>query len=273
MENRMVSKILVTGRNREIVKDVIGHLEIDKGYKTITCEPNKTDLFDIVLDEMPRVVILCLGNETADSVRAYNVLESVVNTSNCTTIVITNQKDEKTFMKYTVFNRMLFLSRPVSLVALYDKLAEIEQELERLREKNMSVFREYVNEEIHDKNTKKKILVVDDDSEQLMYIRDLLEEFYDVTLVKTGEDAFRFLYSKRPDLVLLDYLMPGMDGPEVFRLMREDEEYADIPVIFLTGVNEKNKVIQTLTELRPQGYVIKPSKKSELVAKIIDVLG
>ena len=52
---------------------------------------------------------------------------------------------------------------------------------------------------------------------------------------------------------------------------REDEKYADIPVMFLTGMTEKNTVIRTLTELKPQGYIIKPSKKSELVGKIIDV--
>ena len=52
-----------------------------------------------------------------------------------------------------------------------------------------------------------------------------------------------------------------------------NEETADIPIIFLTGVTEKMTVIETLTELMPQGYVVKPAKKSELVAKIIDVLG
>ena len=68
-------------------------------------------------------------------------------------------------------------------------------------------------------------------------------------------------------------MMPDQDGPEVLKKLRTVDEYADIPVIFLTGVTEKNTVIDTLTVLRPQGYIIKPSKKSEIVAKIIDVLG
>ena len=94
-----------------------------------------------------------------------------------------------------------------------------------------------------------------------------------MTPVKSGEAAFKFLLKRKPDLILLDYLMPDQDGPQVLRQLRTVEEYADIPVIFLTGMTEKEAVIQTLTQLRPQGYIIKPSKKSEIVAKIIDVLG
>ena len=52
-----------------------------------------------------------------------------------------------------------------------------------------------------------------------------------------------------------------------------NSDYKDIPVVFLTGVSEKETVIKTLVELKPQGYILKPSKKSEIVAKIIDVLG
>ena len=105
-----------------------------------------------------------------------------------------------------------------------------------------------------------------------MHIKDQLEEFYDVTCVKSGEAAFRFLAKKHCDLILLDYMMPGMDGPEVLRNIHDTKDWEDIPVIFLTGVTEKKKVIQTLAELRPQGYLVKPSKKSEIVAKIIDAL-
>ncbi|MBQ7261828.1 MAG: response regulator, partial [Lachnospiraceae bacterium] len=84
---------------------------------------------------------------------------------------------------------------------------------------------------------------------------------------------YKYLTRHRPDLILLDYLMPDKDGPQVLRELRMIREYADIPVVFLTGMSEKQAVLKTLKELRPQGYIIKPAKKSELVAKIIDVLG
>ena len=55
--------------------------------------------------------------------------------------------------------------------------------------------------------------------------------------------------------------------------IRERPEYADIPVVFLTGMAEREAVLQLFVDYMPQGYVLKPSKKSELVAKIIDAIG
>lgn len=269
----MQFKILVTGKNIKIASDISDHLEMDRGYATIRCSAIKTALFDVMISELPKVVIICLGDETASTVRAYNVMRSALSHGNIATIVVTNREDERTFMQYTELEKVLFLSRPVSLFALYEKLDEIEKAFEHDRDNNLFAFREYVNEEAGEKYRRKRILVVDDESEQLINIRDQLEEFYDVTCVKSGTAVFKFLSSKRPDLILLDYLMPVMDGPEVLRNLQEEPEWKDIPVIFLTGMTEKKKVLQTLTELRPQGYVIKPAKKSELVAKIIDVLG
>lgn len=269
----MQLKVLVTGKNRKVASDVCEHLQSDRGYVTVKCDPNKTALFDLMIAELPKVVIICLGDETSVTIQAYNVMRSALRQGNITTIVITDEEDEKLFMKYTELERVLFLSRPVSLFALYEKLSEIESALEDDREKNLSTFREFVNENADSKYRRKQILVVDDDSEQLMNIKEQLDEFYDVTCVKSGTAAFKYLAKKKADLILLDYLMPEMDGPEVLRNIQDTKDWADIPVIFLTGVSEKKKVLSTLAELRPQGYLIKPSKKSEIVAKIIEVLG
>lgn len=269
----MQLKVLVTGKNRKVATDICEHLEADRGYVTTKCSPSKAALFDIMISELPKVVIICLGNETADTIQAYNVMRTALKQGSITTIVVTDDENEKLFMKYTELDRVFFLSRPVSLYALYEKLSEIEQTMDQDRENNLSSFREFVNENKDSRYKRKQILVVDDDTEQLIHIKEQLEEFYDVTCVKTGEAAFRFLVNKRPDLILLDYMMPIMDGPEVLKKIWETKGWEDIPVIFLTGVSEKDKVLKTLSELRPQGYLIKPSQKSELVAKIIDVVG
>ena len=265
----MSLKVLVTGKNRKVASDICEHLQTDRGYVTIKCDPNKRALFDLMLTELPKVVIICLGDESSVTIQAYNVMRRALMQGNITTIVVTDESDEKLFMEYTELERVFFLSRPVSLFALYEKLSEIEKKLEEEKEQNLSSFREFVNENMPGR---KQILVVDDDSEQLIHIKEQLEEFYDVTCVRSGEAAFRFLAKKKCDLILLDYLMPMMDGPEVLRNLHDTKDWEDILVIFLTGVTEKKKVIQTLAELRPQGYLVKPSKKSEIVAKIIDAL-
>jgi CheY-like chemotaxis protein len=163
------------------------------------------------------------------------------------------------------------MSRPVSLFVLYDKLDEVESKYAS-GEDDYALLSEYVNPN-PDGIQRKHILAVDDSAEQLMQIKEHLKEFYEVTLVGNGKNALKFLEKQKVDLILLDYMMPEMDGPDVYKLIREDEELQDIPVVFLTGVKEKETVVKTLVELKPQGYVVKPAKKSELVAKIIDVLG
>lgn len=269
----MSLKILLTGKNRKIIKDVGEHLESDKGYTTVKCDPTKTALFELTLSELPKVIIICLGDETSETVKVYNVMKNIVRQGNCVVIVIANHEDEKFFVKYTELRRVLFLSRPVSLFALYEKLSEIEEKMKKDKENNLSAFREFINYEAEKRDRKKHVLVVDDDTEQLILLREQLEEFYDVTPVKSGEAAFKYLLKHTTDIILLDYLMPEMDGPDVIRKLRTIEEYAEIPVVFLTGMTEKSAVLKTLIELQPQGYIVKPAKKSELVAKIIDVLG
>lgn len=134
-------------------------------------------------------------------------------------------------------------------------------------------YYEFEKSSSKEKYVRKQILVVDDDPEQLLNIREQLKEFYDVTLLKSGDALFKYLSRKTPDLIFLDYIMPGESGPEILRQMRMVKEYADIPVVFLTGVSGKEAIVSIISELKPQGYIVKPAKKSELFAKVIDVLG
>ncbi len=267
-------KILVTGKNRKVASDVSDHLEKDRGYVTVKCSPSKTQLFDMTLAELPKIVIICLGDETKDTIQVYDILANAVRQGDCAAIIITNNDDEKMFIRHSELSKVSFLSRPVSLFALYEKLNDLEELFEERRRNNLSSVREYEREEEeYTVYPRKSVLIVDDDSEQLLHIKEQLEEFYNVTPVKSGEAALRYLEKHKPDIVLLDYLMPELNGPDTLRDLREIRGCEEIPVIFLTGMAEKNTVIQTLTELKPQGYIVKPSKKSEIVAKIIEVLG
>ena len=56
----MQLKVLVTGKNRKVASDICEHLETDRGYVTIKCDPNKTALFDLMISELPKVVIICI---------------------------------------------------------------------------------------------------------------------------------------------------------------------------------------------------------------------
>ena len=276
MKNDLMElKVMLTGRNRRIAMNIAEHLTEDRGYLVVKCPASKEALFQMVPIEMPQVVIICLGDETKETVKVFDVIKETANTDWMDIIVVTNTEDSKVFMEHTGLKKMYFLSRPVSLVALYSKLNEIEERLEEYLKDGRSMLTEYINPNVEDKPKykRKHILVVDDDTEQLMLIKEHLAEFYDVTVVKSGASALKYLEKHEVDLMLLDYIMPEMDGPEVFMRIRSSLQFSRLPVVFLTGVTEREKVIKTLVELKPQGYIVKPAKKSDIVAKIIDVLG
>ena len=264
----MKLRIMLTGHNKRIARDISEHLKNDRNCIAMNCPPTKSALFEMVPSELPNVIIICLNDETKESLKVFDVLKECTRLGVVTLIVVANDPDRAVFINHTALERVLFLARPVSLFALYDKLNEIEEKLEQEKK----FLTEWVNPVAID-HTKKHILVVDDDPEQLSQIKEHLKEFYEVTLVASGKSVIKYLVRYHIDLILLDYLMPEMDGPQVLSLLRASRDFSDIPVIFLTGVAEKEMVIKTLVDLKPEGYVLKPSKKSELVAKIIDVLG
>ena len=113
----------------------------------------------------------------------------------------------------------------------------------------------------------RKILVVDDDQNMLQLLYTFLRDSYRVTTATNGQEALDMIREKRPDLVLLDYLMPGMNGKETLEVIRNDEELKDLPVSFLTGVSDTNKISECL-KLDPIGYILKPIGKFSLLAKI-----
>ncbi|MBO4914019.1 MAG: response regulator [Oscillospiraceae bacterium] len=269
----MSLKILVTGRNEQIAADICDHVERDRGDICLKCLPIKQRLLKVMFSEMPQAVIICMRDDNRGAVKVFDVLRKCMDMGTTSIIVVANAEDRKTFISNTTLGKVTFLERPVFLNALYYKLAEIEKDWDRAREEIESQLTEYVDPRRSTDIVRKRILVVDDDPEQLMQIKEHLREFYDVALVSSGRSAFKFLEKEEPDLILLDYMMPEMNGPAVLKELREDSAYQEIPVVFLTGVSEKETVTKTIVELKPQGYVLKPTKKSELVAKIIDVLG
>lgn len=113
----------------------------------------------------------------------------------------------------------------------------------------------------------KKILVVDDDQNMLQLLYSFLRDSYRVTMVSSGKDALESLSKQKPDLMLLDYLMPEMNGKETLEIIRKDENLKDLPVFFLTGVSDSNKISECL-KLDPSGYILKPIGKFSLLAKI-----
>lgn len=119
---------------------------------------------------------------------------------------------------------------------------------------------------------KKHILFVDDNGMMLRRMKDMISEEYKVSLATSGIKAISIIAKDKPDLVFLDYEMPGCDGRETLEMIRSDEEIADIPVVFLTGMSEK-KYIEAVLELKPAGYLLKPPETDKIMALIRKIIG
>ena len=112
------------------------------------------------------------------------------------------------------------------------------------------------------------VLIVDDVPDNLSMLHDALDESGYVVLVATnGEQALQRAVQARPDIVLLDALMPGMDGFEVARRLKADERTAAIPIVFMTGLAETEHVLKAF-EAGGTDYVVKPIKPMEVLARI-----
>ncbi|BAZ04434.1 hybrid sensor histidine kinase/response regulator [Calothrix sp. NIES-3974] len=112
------------------------------------------------------------------------------------------------------------------------------------------------------------ILIVDDYPSNLRVLFTFLEEAgYRVLAVQNGENALQIVESNRPDLILLDILMPGMDGFEVCQRLQAKPSTSSIPIIFLTALSETENKLKGF-ELGGVDYVTKPIEKQELLARI-----
>ena len=126
---------------------------------------------------------------------------------------------------------------------------------------------EYVQN--HGKHTKKKILVVDDSGAVLRNVKGWLEDRYQVILANSGAMAIKYLTLNKPDLVLLDYEMPVVNGKQVLEMIRTETEFSSVPVIFLTSKNDRESITQVMA-LKPEGYLLKTMKPEDIVKTIDD---
>lgn len=113
----------------------------------------------------------------------------------------------------------------------------------------------------------KRILIVDDDQNMLQLLQSFLCDTYRVTMANNGKAAIDSIKMQKPDLVLLDYMMPGMTGKETLEIIRSDAELRKLPVFFLTGVSDSARISECL-KLNPNGYILKPIGKFSLLARI-----
>ena len=134
---------------------------------------------------------------------------------------------------------------------------------------DLNAFAVLVEKESEDTgNRKKRILIVDDDPAYAKMVREWIKDLYRVDIVTAGMQAISFLLKvkeeEKVDLILLDYEMPVIDGPQVLQMLRQDPKTEHIPVVFLTGVGTKDAVERVMA-LKPDGYILKSTTRDAII--------
>jgi twitching motility two-component system response regulator PilH len=113
-----------------------------------------------------------------------------------------------------------------------------------------------------------KILLVDDSKTELHYLSDLLiKRGFSVRTAESGDEAMKRLAEDKPDLILMDVVMPGQNGFQLTRAITRDPRYAGLPVIMCTSKNQETDRVWGLRQ-GAKDYVVKPVQADELISKI-----
>ena len=120
---------------------------------------------------------------------------------------------------------------------------------------------------------RKKIMVVDDEESLLILVSNLLETHgFDVITAKNGEECLSALKTEKPDLILLDIMMPGMTGIETAEAIRSDPKTRKIKIVFLTVIESREIKSEKFRKINAVDYITKPFDNKYLVAKIGEIL-
>ncbi len=117
----------------------------------------------------------------------------------------------------------------------------------------------------------KILLIEDEESLRELYRKNLMSRNYEVETANDGGDALVKLTQSKPDVIILDILMPNLNGIEVLKILKEDPKLKKIPVLMLTAVSEINKMKECL-EIGAIGYITKGSSADEIVHKVNMIL-
>ena len=251
-----MEKILLVGKYCEEVKQL--NKDLGEHYNVQLCIDSLEMIGGVMKITKPDMVLVYAEDSEAIDFELLDYLQDVCDGRPI--MLIGDMETRSKFYRYIEFFQFAFLAKPVRAALLLEKCQELLERLDSLD----------VNELISG-NEQKHIIIIDDSALTLRSVRALLNDKYQVSVATSGEQGLKSMKKNKPDLILLDYEMPGWDGKKTLEMIRADEELKDIPVIFLTSIADKD-YISAVLGLNPAGYFLKPPKSEKLLKAIEGIL-
>lgn len=273
----MKYKVLLTGENKSAIDDFFLHMQDE--FESITTSSRNQDILKHLEVFQPDIFVYCINGESVKDFNKIYKIKEKLEKNNIPLAIIGSEEECRIFERVAVNTADIVLLKALVASVIAEKINEFlemrkrDEETKKQEEEEKRRETEEM-EEISQQQEKRRyqILVVDDDPRMLKLVSKQLNKNYDVATAISGKLAMKFLERKQTDLILLDYEMPGENGPTVLKMLRDDPETKDIPVVFLTGMTEKRKIQEVLL-MKPQGYLLKPINIEKLYKVITDVLG
>ncbi|MDE5696519.1 MAG: response regulator [Lachnospiraceae bacterium] len=296
----MKYKVLLAGNSKKLISNFF--LQMDFAFECMTSSIQFDDLKNHVQYFNPDIFIYCMRAETRDDLVTIASFHDVLGKGdipfaaigdaasldfaskipNCVPELSIKLPMSTTDMEDTITRfikrHKSSLSSPANIslakaldanaAAAFDTLAKLDTAFDTVEKEPDSKEIGGRQPEAPDRH---RILVIDDATIIHKTIKGYLDTRYEVATAISGKIALRFLSTKEVSLILLDYEMPEMNGPAVLEELRKDPYLSTIPVVFLTGINDVEKIKSALA-LKPQGYLLKPVDKESLLAKIKELV-
>ena len=243
-------------------------------YDTILAEDGYTAV-EKAKTELPDLILLDIMMPGLDGYEVTERLKENPNTKDIPIILITALEDPEDKVKGLECGADEFLNKPVNtaeLKARVKSLLRLRLYKDQLKSRKQSQQMLTETKDIEDQSEKRvnlpTILLVEDDEKDVRLIQNYLQgETYRMTVANSGEEALSFVLRQKIDLILLDILLPNMDGFEVVSRLKESETAKNIQIVAITNLQDIQSKIKGI-ELGADDYLIKPINKHELKARV-----
>lgn len=270
-----MARLLLIGKDYNTMDMFFEKLNAD--FSCVTCSWRTQDLKWHVDTFKPDAIVYCMFDEDEKNFNSLASFRRNTLGSDKHFILIGSDNEVRAFQRMTANAADGEIADPESIGKLKEDLVDILSNAVKSKadsqEKSGSSWADILNQMDNGSvEARKHILVVDDDPLMLKVIKDYLHDDYEVATAKSGSIAIKFLEKKKTDLILLDYEMPEEKGPDVLKKLRELPGVQQTPVVFLTGVKDKERLVE-IVKVKPQGYLCKPVERAALFEMIKKVMG
>lgn len=239
-----MKKLLLVGKFNTIFQDMSQYLE--QYFQVQVCIDSHDMVKGMLSLSVPDAVIICFIGMEKEGEKILNELK--YNFSRLPVLCIGTKGEQEPYADFLRMDQFYSLTRPTTNETILDMLGKL-----------LEVDVDKENGTVEDNKGKKKVvLLVDDNAMQLRTLNEMLRGSFEVQMATSGMKALTLIGKKKPDIIFLDYEMPMCDGKMTMEMIREVEEAKDIPIVFLTGVRDKEH-IEAVLRLKPAGYLLKPA--------------